>query len=77
MKNEKSLENQIKVLGEKLKEKEISNFIKNLIVYTIKCYCDYQNNSMKHNDKINEFEVKFIIEQTCVFINFIVNTLGS
>lgn len=75
--NKKSLENQIPILGESLEEKNISIEIRNLFTQVIRCYCKYQNENVKHNDKISEFEVKFIIEQTSVFINFIIDTLGN
>ena len=77
LKNSKSLENQIPDLGKKLEEKEISIEIRNLLTQVIKCYCKYQNENVKHNDNINESEVKFVIEQTSVFINFIIETLGD
>ncbi|BBM36177.1 hypothetical protein JCM16774_1109 [Pseudoleptotrichia goodfellowii] len=75
--NEKSLENQKSELGKRLKEKGISPEIMNMFEKVLNYYFDYQNNNVKHNDKINDLEVKYIMEQTSIMIKFIIQTLGE
>lgn len=70
--NNKSLENQIPDLGNYVKLKggspEFTNMFQKLIDY----YSKYQNTYIKHNDRVNEEEVEFVIELTSIFIKKII-----
>ena len=70
--NEKSLENQVSMLGTKLNQCGISSELRNLLVKVIDYFCKYQNNYVKHNDAVNPAEIDFVIEQTSTVINLIV-----
>ena len=67
------MENQFSEIGKILKERGISDEIRNLFVKILDYYSKYQNNNVKHDSQINEMEVKYIIEQTSIFINFIID----
>ena len=66
--NGQSLENQIKYIGKYQKDKgrsaEFTNMFKSLLDY----YSKYQNEHVKHNDKVNKEEMVFIIKLTSNFI---------
>ena len=70
--NEKSLENQISLLGTKLNQCGISSELRNLLTKVIDYMCKYQNNYVKHNDAVNPAEIDYVIEQTSTVINLIV-----
>ena len=67
--NNQSLENQIKHIGKYQKEKgrsaEFTNMFKSLLDY----YSKYQNEHIKHNDKVNKGEMNFVIKLTSNFID--------
>lgn len=70
--NDKSLENQLDELGRFLKESGSSTEMRNLIRTVIDGLCRYQNNNVKHNDKVNPKELEYVIEQTSAIINYLV-----
>lgn len=70
--NEKSLENNIAELGKKLKDADTSVELRNMFGKIIKYYTDFQNDHVKHNDRINENEIEFIIELTSVVMKFLI-----
>ena len=72
--NSKSLENQTKSLGVMLNQRGISKEVRNIFMKVLDYYIIYQNNNIKHDDNVNEIEVKYIIEQTSIMMNFIVET---
>lgn len=72
-KNEKSLENQIPELGGYLKSSNSSPELTNMITKLIDYYTKYQNEYIKHNDKVKESEVSLVLNLTSSFINFILN----
>lgn len=71
--NEKSIENQQSEIGKYLKDKNISNEIRNMFSTVLGYYTKYQNNNVKHNEKYNSNEIYFIFELTTVFLRFLVN----
>lgn len=73
--NEKSLENQWSILGEKLKNENVSKEITNLFEKILKYYVDYQNQYIKHNDMVKENEIELIISQTNTIMQFLIKTL--
>lgn len=77
LKNQKSLENQKKILGAVLKENNISAEIRNLIIKVIDYYIKYQNDKVKHADSSNKLEIEYIIEQTSVLMKFLIQVLDS
>ena len=69
--NDKSLENQFESLGKYLKEKGVSKHITNLFRTLLDAYSKYQNDNIKHNDKVNEREVNLIVNLSTSMINFL------
>lgn len=74
--NTKSLENQISDIGDKLKNANTSAELRNMITTIINYYTKYQNNYVKHDDKVNESEIEYIIETTSIIMKFLIKTLG-
>lgn len=75
--NNKSLENQKDELGKKLENNNISVYIRNMFIPILNMYCKYNNDNVKHNEKITVIETKYLIEQTSIFMKFIISVLGS
>lgn len=75
LRNNKSLENQYQYLGGILEEKGISKEVRNLFIKIIEYYAKYQNEHVKHNNSINDFEVEYIVEQTSIMMNLIVKAM--
>lgn len=72
LQNNKSLENQIQDIGQYLKDSGASKELRNMIVSVINYYTDYQNNHVKHNDKVNKDELEYVIELTSVIMKYII-----
>lgn len=66
--NEKSLENQLSVLGEYSQNKGGSKELGNMFQKLVEYYSKYNNTYVKHNDNIIEEEVEFIFEITSSFM---------
>lgn len=66
--NTKSLENNIVEIGKLLKVKGYNPEFSNMLIKLIEYYTKYQNNYVKHNDKVNPLELDFIILQTTAFM---------
>lgn len=77
LKNDKSLENQIAELGSVMKETDASVELRNMVTQVIKYYTDFQNNHVKHNDKVNSNEIEYIIELTSVVMKFLIKISGG
>lgn len=75
--NEKSLENQIAGLGQMLKEHGASVELRNMVIQIIKYYTDFQNNHVKHNDKVNGDEIEYVIELTSVVMKYLIKMNGK
>jgi hypothetical protein len=73
LKNEKSIENQKSELGRLLKNTGTSPEIMNMFDKLINGYTSYQNEYVKHNDKIRRDEVELLINLTLTFISFLMN----
>lgn len=69
--NKKNLKNQQKPLGEYLKKKNIPEQLRNMYWKLIDYYNKYQNNYVKHDDKVNSLEIEFIIYLTGTFMRFL------
>lgn len=70
--NEKSLEKQIDGLGSFLKNYNISAELRNMVPKIIEYYTIFQNNHVKHNDKVNSTEIEYIIELTSVLMKLLI-----
>jgi hypothetical protein len=71
--NEKTLENQIPFLGKYQKDKGISSEISNTFQRLIEIFGKYQNNYVKHNDKVKHSEIEFIFNLTNTFYRFLLS----
>lgn len=70
--NSKSLENQTSEIGKLIKDKNLSSQIQNMFVKILDYYAKYQNDHIKHNDKVSEEELEIIFEMTSSMMKFIV-----
>ncbi|MGA9665188.1 MAG: hypothetical protein WBQ69_01905 [Gallionella sp.] len=70
--NEKSLENQIPMVGSYIKEKGGSPELANMFVKLIDYYAKYHNSYVKHDDAVVEEEIEFILEITSSFMKHLV-----
>lgn len=77
LENGKSLENQIAELGTMMKETDASVELRNMVTQVIRYYTDFQNNHVKHNDKVNSNELEYIIELTSVVMKFLIKISGG
>lgn len=75
--NDRSLENQISDIGNALKENGASKELRSMVVQIIKYYTDFQNAHIKHNDKINDSEIEYIIELTSVVMKYLLRIIGG
>ncbi len=71
------LENQMEAIGRLLKGANVSNEFRNLLTKTIDYYAKYQNNHVKHDDNINQYEVSFVIELTCILMKQMIEQFGQ
>lgn len=77
LRNEKSLENQISEIGSMLKDSDVSVELRNMVQQVIKYYTDFQNKHVKHNDKVNQNEIEYVIEFTSVVMKFLIKIGGG
>lgn len=71
--NQKSLENQLQPIGIYQEKLGIGIEIRNMFQKTLDCYIKFQNDKVKHNDKINNLhEVEFIFGLTMLFIRILI-----
>lgn len=75
--NDKSLENQMGAIGGLLKGAGVSNEFRNLLNKALDYYTKYQNNHVKHDDSINQYEVSFVVEFTCILMKQIIEQFGQ
>jgi len=75
--NKKSLEKQIPLLGEFLKEKGAKKELRSMITTMITYYGKYQNEYVKHNDTVDEKEIDVMVNISSAFMNFIIEKNGS
>ena len=74
--NSKSLENQVALIGARLKERGASPQFTNMFQKLLDLYCKYQNDYVKHDDNLPEQEIEFIFELTASFMKHIVRVAG-
>ena len=69
----KTLENQVPFLGKYQKDKGISSEITNTFLRLIEIFGKYQNNYVKHHDKVKHSEIEFIFNLTNTFYRFLLS----
>ena len=77
LRNDKSLENQNECIGIFLKDKNISNEVRNMFIKLLDYYSKYQNEYIKHNDEVNTLEVKYILDLTYAMMALLVKLKES
>ncbi|WP_028515203.1 hypothetical protein [Ruminococcus flavefaciens] len=70
--NDKSLENQINGICSILDKSGTSTELKNMVPKIIDYYTKFQNNHVKHNDKVNKNEIEYVIELTSIIMKFLI-----
>jgi len=75
--NNKSLENQEKLLSEYLEQKNVPKELNNMYWKLIDYYTKYQNNYAKHEDKVDSSEIEFVIYLSGTFIRFLMTLEDS
>ena len=75
--NDKSLDNQIPLLGGYLKNRGGSTEFRNMFMTLVRYYSNYQNEHVKHNDAVIEDEIEFVIEITSSFMKHLVRMAGA
>lgn len=70
--NHKTLENQKNILGSFIGNHGGSAEISSMWIAVINSYTHFQNNHVKHDENINELEVKYIIEITSVIMRYLI-----
>ncbi len=70
--NDKSLENQISLVGIYIKERKGSTELANMFIKLIDYYSKYQNTYVKHDDAVPTTEVDFILEITSSFMKHLI-----
>lgn len=69
--NEKSLENQIPLLGKELAERGLSAELRNLYTTLLTYYAKFNNEHVKHDDSANAIEVDFALYLTGGFLRLL------
>lgn len=69
--NDKSLENQKEHIGQYLKERGVSDEVRNMFVKLSDYYAKYQNEYVKHNDAVKQNEIELMVNLTSSMIYFI------
>lgn len=77
LRNNKSLENNISEIGKVLSEEQVNPQFRNVITTIITYYTKYQNDFIKHDDRVNEDELLFVVELTSILMKFIILKLGD
>lgn len=70
--NEKSLENQVSILGAFIKQHGGSPQLGNMFAKLVDYYGTYQNTYVKHDDSVKDAEIEFIMEITSAFIKHVI-----
>jgi hypothetical protein len=70
--NQKSLENQLPLVGAYIKAAGGSPQLANMFHRLLEYYSKYQNDHVKHNDDVIEGEIEFVLEVTSSFMKHLV-----
>ncbi|MDS4010471.1 MAG: hypothetical protein RKK15_03660 [Defluviicoccus sp.] len=74
--NEKSLENQLPLVGSYIKERGGSPELANMFVKLIDYYTKYHNTYVKHDDAVVDQEIEFVLEITASFMKYFARLHG-
>lgn len=69
----KSLENLKAEIGQFFKANGVPAHISNMYITLQTYYTDYQNNYVKHDDKVDQREIEFILYLTGAFMRFVIS----
>jgi hypothetical protein len=69
--NEKSLENQLSLVGAYIKSNGGSGELSNMFLKLLDYYAKYNNTYVKHDDAVIEQEIEFILEITSSFMKYL------
>lgn len=72
--NEKSLENQKNHFGDLVNKAGGTTEFTNMFIKLLDYFCKYQNEHVKHDDKVAEIETDFIIDLTSSFMKAIIRS---
>lgn len=75
--NNKSLENQLEVIGKLYKKKGTSQEVLNMFQKILDYYSKYQNSYVKHDDNVKSDEIEFVINITTTFMLFFIKSATS
>ena len=75
--NTKNIDNNMQLLGSELKNRGICSSLRNTFSTVLRFYIEYQNEYVKHNDKVNSEDIEYIIEQTSIMMKYLIRILGS
>jgi tetratricopeptide (TPR) repeat protein len=73
LKSEKALEKQKESLRKFLEDRGVPKEIRNMFEVLVSYYVNYQNENVKHNDKVRKSEVEFMIYLTGTFARFLLS----
>ncbi len=74
--NQKSLENQLPLVGAFIRERSGSSELANILSKLLDYYAKYQNTYVKHDSAVVEEEVEFVVEITSCFMRHLVRIYG-
>lgn len=74
--NNKSLENQIGLIGSYIKARGGSKELTNMFVKLVDYYATYHNGYVKHDDAVIDEEIEFIFEITSSFMKHLIRLAG-
>ncbi|MCK5760655.1 MAG: hypothetical protein KAH33_05135 [Candidatus Delongbacteria bacterium] len=78
LKNKKTLENQIDILGKYLKDNGTSPALRGTFRSLLNHFIQYQNDNVKHaDDDVNYDEIELIKDQTESFIKYLIKLIGK
>lgn len=75
--NTKNIDNNMQLLGSELKNKGICSSLRNTFSMILKFYIEYQNEYVKHNDKVIPEDIEYIMEQTSIMMKYLIRTLDG
>lgn len=71
LKNTKPIEKQTRPLDSFLENAKVPTEIKKMFTTLVTYYSKYQNEYVKHDDRVNEFEIEFIVYLTGTFLRYV------
>ena len=75
--SEKTLENQIELILQLLKNSGSTTELRNMFRSLMQYYTSFNNNHVKHNDSVNSNEIEYVIELTSVMMKYLIKVLSG